>query len=161
MKLYRVLVLAALPTLLAGCITHGPWPSLAQRPDERLTIDEPVRAAPQIADDSTLRVRINNLVAEARAGNAAFERDYDDAARAAARAGAEGSDSWMAAQQAISRVEAGRGRTSNAAAELHQLATARADEPTSEADRAALAVNIEVVDALVQEQQSRMNRLSR
>src|SRR5438105_2374541 len=125
MKPYRVLAIAA-AALLAGCTTKGPFPSLAPRPDERLTIDEPVRAAPQIADDSALRVRINTLVAEARAGNAAFERDYDDAARTAARAGAAGSDSWMAAQQALSRVEAARGRTSDATAELHQLAVARA-----------------------------------
>ena len=160
MKPFRLLAPCA-AALLAGCITHGPWPSLAPRPDERLTIDEPVREAPQIADDSALRVRINTLVAEARAGNAAFERDYDDAARTASRAGAEGSDSWMAAQQALSRVEAARGRTSNAAAELHQLAVARAGQPTSPADQAALEAGIDQADSVVAAQQARMNRLRR
>lgn len=157
----RALVLAALPALLAGCITHGPWPSLAQRPDEQLTIDEPVREAPRIADDSALRVRINNLVSEARAGNAAFDRDYEAAARAAARAGAEGSDSWMAAQQAISRVEAARGRSSSAAAELHELAVSRAGQPISAADQAALETGIDQADAVVAAQQARLNRIRR
>ena len=160
MKLFRVLVLPA-TALLAGCITHGPWPSLAPRPDEGLTIEEPVREAPQIADDSALRVRINNLVAEARAGNAAFEQDYGDAARTASRAGAEGSDSWMAAQQALSRVEAARGRTSDAAAELHQLAVARAGQPTSPGDQAALEAAIDQADGVVAAQQARLNRIRR
>jgi hypothetical protein len=160
MKLFRVLVFPA-AILLAGCITHGPWPSLAPRPDEGLTIEEPVREAPHIADDSALRVRINNLVAEARAGNAAFERDYDDAARTAAGAGAEGSDSWMAAQQALSRVEAARGRTSDAVAELHQLAVARADQPTSPADQAALEAAIDQADGVAAAQQARLNRIRR
>ena len=160
MKLFRVLVLPA-TALLAGCITHGPWPSLAPRPDEGLTIEEPVREPPQIADDSALRVRINNLVAEARAGNAAFERDYDDAARTAARAGAEGSDSWMAAQQAFSRVEAARGRTGDAVAELHQLAVSRAGQPISPGDQAALEAAIDQADAVAAAQQARVNRIRR
>lgn len=160
MKPYRVLAIAA-AVLLSGCITHGPWPSLAQRPDERLTIDEPVREAPQIADDSALRVRINALLAEARAGNAEFERDYGAAAQAASRAGAQGSDSWMAAQQAISRVEAARGRSSSAAAELHELATARASQPTSASDQAALEAAIDQADGVVAAQQARLSRIRR
>ena len=114
-----------------------------------------------IADDGALRVRINALVAEARAGNAEFERDYDAAAQAASRAGAEGSDSWMAAQQAISRVEAARGRSSSAAAELHELATARAGQPTSANDQAALAAAIDQADGVVAAQQARLNRIRR
>ncbi len=160
MKPSRLLACVA-AALLAGCITKGPFPSLAPRPDERLSIEEPVREAPRIADDSALRVRINTLVAEARAGNAAFERDYDEAARTAARAGAEGSDSWMAAQQALSRVEAARGRSSSAAAELHQLAVARAGQPISPGDQAALEAGIEQADAVVAAQQARLNRLRR
>jgi hypothetical protein len=160
MKPYRVLAIAA-AALLSGCITHGPWPSLAPRPDEHLTIEEPVREAQQIADDSALRVRVNNLIAEARAGNAEFERDYGAAAQAAARAGAQGSDSWMNAQQAISRVEAARGRTSGAAAELHELAAARAGQPTSLADQAALEAAIDQADAVVAAQQARLNRITR
>jgi lipopolysaccharide biosynthesis regulator YciM len=161
MKLFRVLAFACTAAALAGCVSQGPFPSLAPRPDERLAIDEPVREAPQIADDSALRVRINQLAGEARAGGAEFERDYDSAARANARAGAQGSDSWIEAQMALSRVETARGRTTDAVAELHQIAVARANEPTSAGDLAALQAAIDEADGIVAAQQARLNRLRR
>jgi hypothetical protein len=160
MNRFRVLAFSA-AALLAGCVTEGPFPSLAPRPDELLAIDEPVREAPRIADDSALRVRINQLASEARSGGADFERDYDAAARAAGRSGAEGSDSWIEAQQALSRVETSRGRAGDAAAELHQLALARASQPTSPADLAALEAAIDEADGIVAAQQARLNRLRR
>lgn len=161
MKLFRVLVFSCAAAGLAGCVSSGPFPSLAPRPDERLAIEEPVREAPQIADDSALRVRINTLVSEVRSGGAEFERDYDSAARALSRSGAEGSDSWVEAQMALSRIETARGRTDAAAAELHQIAVARAAEPTSPGDQAALQAAIEEADGIVAAQQARVNRLRR
>ena len=161
MTLFRVLAMSCAAALVAGCVSQGPFPSLAPRPDERLAIDEPVREPPRIADDSALRVRINRLLGEARSGDAAFDRDYDAAARAAGRAGREGSDSWIEAQQAYSRVEVSRGRATDAAAELHQLAQARAGQPTSPADLAALEAAIDQVDGIVAAQQARLNRIRR
>jgi hypothetical protein len=161
MKPFRVLVLSAAAASLAGCISEGPFPSLAQRPDERLAIDEPVREPPQIADDSALRVQINRLLAEARGGDADFERDYDAAARASARAGREGSDSWLDAQQALSRAEMSRGRATDAAAELHQIVHARAGQPTSAADQAALDAAIAQADGIVAAQETRLRRIRR
>jgi len=161
MKPYRVTVLTSAAALLAGCVSQGPFPSLAPRPDEQLAIEEPVREAPQIADDSALRVQINRLASEARAGDAAFERDYEAAARAASRAGREGSDSWLDAEQAYSRAEASRTRATDAAAELHQLAQARAGLPTSPGDLAALAAAIAQADQIVAAQQARLNRIRR
>jgi hypothetical protein len=161
MKLFRVLAIAGAAALAAGCVSQGPFPSLAPRPDERLSIDEPVREEPVVADDSALRVRINTLLAEARSGDAAFDRDYDAAARAMARAGAEGSDSWMNAQLALSRVESAGGRASDAAAELHQLAVTRAGEPISPPDQAALEAAIDQADGIVAAQQARLNRIRR
>jgi len=155
----RVPILSCAALLLAGCVSQGPFPSLAPRPDERLSIDEPVREAPQLADDSGLRVQINELLAAARSGNAAFERDADAAARTAGRSGPEGSDSWLAAQVAFSRVEAARSRATDAAQELHQLALARSQQPTSPADLAALQAAIEEADAIVAAQQARINRI--
>jgi hypothetical protein len=67
----------------------------------------------------------------------------------------------MAAQQALSRVEAARGRTSDAVAELHQLAVARAGQPTSPADQAALEAAIDQADAVAAAQQARLNRIRR
>ncbi len=161
MKLSRALLPVCAGALLAGCVSEGPFPSLAPRPDERLAIEEPVREAPQIPDDSALRVRINRLLGEARAGDTAFGRDYEAAARAAGRAGAEGSDSWIDAQQAYSRAEASRLRATDAAAELHQLALERAATPTSPSDLAALEAAIAQADAIVATQQARLNRIRR
>ncbi len=161
MKPLRLPLLASAAMLTAGCVSEGPFPSLAPRPDERLAIEEPVREAPQIPDDSALRVRINTLLAEARAGDEAFERDYEAAARAAARAGAEGSDSWIDAEQAYSRAEASRLRATDAAAELHQLALTHASQPTSASDLEALEAAIAQADAIIAAQQARMNRIRR
>jgi len=161
MKPVRVTLFSCAAALLAGCVSQGPFPSLAQRPDELLAIDEPVRQAPQIADDSAFRVQINNLLGEARSGDAAFERDYADAARAASRAGAQGSDSWVVAEVAFSRAEISRGRATDAATELHQLALARAGQPTSDADLAALQAAITQADEIVASQQARLNRIRR
>ncbi len=147
--------------LLGGCVTEGPFPSLAPRPDERLAIEEPVREAPTVADDPALPARIAALLGEARQGERAFDADYGPAVRAAGRSGPTGSDSWIAAQQALSRVEAARGRTTDAAAELHQLALARAGQAMSAADRQALDDAIAEVDRLVADQQARIDRLSR
>ena len=160
MKPVRVPILCC-AAALAGCVSQGPFPSLAPRPDERLAIEEPVREAPHIPDDSALRVRINRLLGEARSGDAAFERDYEAAARTAGRAGAEGSNSWIEAQQAFSRAEVSRIRATEAADELHQLALARADQPTSPADLAALEAAIDQVDRLVAAQQARLDRIRR
>ena len=161
MKLLRAPLLTSAAALLAGCVSEGPFPSLAPRPDERLAIEEPVREAPQIADDSGLRVQVNRLLAEARSGDADFNRDYDAAARASARAGREGSDSWLDAQQALSRVEISRGRATDAAAELHQLALGRAGQPTSAADQTALDSAIAQADEIVAGQEARLRRIRR
>lgn len=160
MKLVRVPLLCC-AALVAGCVSEGPFPSLAPRPDERLAIEEPVREAPNIPDDSALRVRINTLLGEARAGEAAFERDYEAAARTASRAGPEGSNSWIDAEQALSRAEVSRIRATDAAAELHQLALARSGQPTSPGDLAALDAAIAQVDEIVAGQQARLNRIRR
>jgi hypothetical protein len=156
----RAALFAALAgALLAGCVTEGPFPSLAPRPDERLAIEEPVREAPVVADDPVLRARIAALLAEARGGDRTFEAEYGAAARAAARSGPTGSDAWIAAQLVLSRVEAARGRTAAAAAELHQLALERADQPLSAADREALDSATAAADGLLADQQARLERL--
>ena len=158
----RIFLLALLSSApLAGCVTEGPFPSLAPRPDERLSIEEPVREALIVADDAALRTRVAALLGEARQGERTFDADYGAAARAMGRAGPTGSDSWIAAQQALSRVEAARGRTSDAATELHQLALERSGQATSAADRQALDDAIAEADRLVAGQQARIDRLSR
>jgi hypothetical protein len=159
----RFLALAALLAAgLAGCVSQGPFPSLAPRPAEQEDwTEEPVHAAPVVADDATLRPRIASLVAEAREGERAFAADLPAARRATALPGPEGSDSWIEAQQAISRLQAARGRTDDAAAELHQMRLARSGQPTSAADLAALDAAIEQVGTIAERQQREMDRINR
>jgi hypothetical protein len=144
---------------LAGCVTGGPFPSLAQREGETLPIEEPVRTPAAVADDAALHARIEALVAQARHGMDAFDAAYGPAGRAAAGSAPEGSDRWIAAQQAISRLEAARAETTEAAAELDRLSQARADAPTSTADRDALAQAIAEAERIAANQQDRLNRL--
>ncbi|HYJ52095.1 MAG TPA: hypothetical protein VEW04_02900 [Allosphingosinicella sp.] len=162
MTMPRPALAALAATLLAGCVSQGPFPSLAPRPAELEDwSEEPVRAVPVVADDPALSARIAALLGEARTGQRAFEAEAPAAERVAARAGARGSDSWLEAQQAISRLEAARGSTGAAVAELHALDLARASAPTSEADQAALKAAIEEAEAIAARQQQRIDRLSR
>lgn len=157
----RIIALAAAASL-AGCVSQGPFPSLAPRPAELEDwSEEPVRTAPVVADDAALTTRILGLLAEARAGWRDFEADLGAAERAAAQAGAQGSDSWIAAQEALSRLEAARSRTDQAIEELHQLRRTRADAPSSPADLAALDAAIAEAEAIAARQQQRIDRLSR
>ncbi|MEA3042458.1 MAG: hypothetical protein QOJ53_1984 [Sphingomonadales bacterium] len=157
----RIITLAA-AAWLAGCVSQGPFPSLAVRPAELEDwSEEPVRTAPAVADDAALRTRILGQLAEARAGWRDFEADLAAAERAAAQAGAAGSDSWIAAQEAQSRLEAARSRTEQAIEELQALRRARAEMPTSPADRAALDTAIAEAEAVAARQQQRIDRLAR
>ena len=156
------ILLVLLAASLAGCVARGPFPSLALRPAEQEDwSEEPVHAAPVVADDASIRSRIASLLADARTGVRAFDADLQAAERATARIGPEGSDSWIEAQQAISRLQASRARTDEAEAELNQLRLARAGQPTSAADLAALDSAIEEVHALSERQQSQLNRVNR
>jgi hypothetical protein len=157
MRLRHTVIGAA--ALLAGCVSQGPFPSLAPRPAEREDwSEEPVRTAPAVADDAALRGRIAALLEQARAG-ARGDADLPAAERLAAHSGREGSDSWIEAQQAISRLVAARGETGEALAELHQLRLARAAQPTSQGDLAALDAAIAAAEEMAARQQQRIDRI--
>ena len=157
----RFASLLPLAVLLAGCLSQGPFPSLAQREGERLAIEEPVRAPVEVASDSGLRLRILELRAQAARGERAFDAAYGPAEAAVRAAGAAGSDSWIEAEQAISRLEAARGETMQALAELDRLAAGRADMPTNRDDIEALNGMMAVVQDIADRQQARIGRLSR
>src|SRR3954471_829247 len=159
MKLRQAL--PGVAALVAGCVSQGPFPSLAPRPAERQDwSEEPVRAAPAVADDPALRRRVDALLEQASAGERSFEADYAAAERLAAHAGREGSDSWIEAQQAISRLVAARAATGEALAELHQLRLARAAQPTSSGDLAGLDAAIAEAEQTAAHQQQRIERIS-
>jgi hypothetical protein len=154
--------MAAAALLTAGCVAQGSFPSLAPRPAEQIDMSvDPVRPDPIVADDPALAGRIAALTAEARAGWRDFEAEAGAAARAARASGPAGSDSWVVAQQAISRLEAARARTMAAGAELDQLALERQNLPTSPADRQALEAAIAEAEAIAARQESLLGRIRR
>jgi hypothetical protein len=157
---------AAWPALLAaaaiasGCKPEGTFPSLAPRPIESEDpLEEPIRTPPAVAADPMLRSRAASLLAEARRGDREFETAAGAAAGTARRAGAPGSESWVVAQEAISRAEAARAPAMRALAELDRLATERAGLPTNDADFAAIRAALAEAERLAAGQQQRMDRL--
>ena len=136
------LLSASLLVALAACQTAIPRgePSLAPRSaeaiDPRLPVEAAVDARPA---DAALLGRIAELLRDARASAAAFAAAAPAARAAAAAAGAPQSESWIAAQLALSQLERTRAPFTRAFAELDEMraATARTGN-ASAADLAAL-----------------------
>ena len=149
----------ALPLLTAGCSTGGNFPSLLPRPVEQLSMEEPVRTDPLVASNPAIPARAAALVAEARRGDGLFARAYGEALSQVRGAGPSGSDSWIEAQAAITRVEAARRITAAAAGDLDALLIAQAPDPISPADHQALLDSREAVLAISAEQERRLDSL--
>jgi hypothetical protein len=136
MNLRRLLPTIAL--FLSGCAgTLTGYPSLAKRPIENAPAGEAATPAPSgsapttpapttpapTATDPALQAQIARLTAQAQSGAAAFDKAWPDADRAArAAAGSPvSSDPWVAAQLAISALEAARNDSVSALASLDML----------------------------------------
>ncbi len=147
--------------LAAGCAAPGPYPSLAPRPAEKAYAEEADerRPTPQ-PDDPALAGEIDRLLAAGRAGAAEFDAAFPAAQAAAASAGGAGSDSWIEAQQALSRLEAARARTTAALADLDRLAVERSSAGTlGERDGERLRAATADIQALADAQADRLRRL--
>ena len=152
----------ALPAafLLGGCVAQDGFPSLAQRPAEReVAVDDPVRAAVLVSPDAELRGRIEVLRRQAAEGDRSFEAMLGPAEAAIGAAGAAGSESWIEAEQALSRLESSRAATMQALAELDRLVIARAEIATNSEDFAAIESAIAEVERIAAAQQARWDRL--
>jgi hypothetical protein len=158
----RATLAILVPLLLAaGCAAPGPYPSLAPRPAEKAYAEdaEERRPTPQ-PDDPALAGEIDRLLAEAKAGAAEFDSALPTAQAAAAAAGSAGSDSWVEAQQALSRLEAARARTTAALADLDRLAVERTSAGTLGAgDSERLRRATGEIQALADAQADRLQRL--
>ena len=136
--------------------------ALAPRPAEGVDMTiEPVRQPVEVPSDSGLRLRILELRQQARRGEQAFDAAFGPAQAAVRAAGRRGSDSWVEAQQAISRLEAARSETMRALVQLDQLASGRSAVPTNADDFAAINGTLAVVETLAADQQARIDRLRR
>lgn len=145
---------------LGGCVVEDGFPSLAQRPSElNVSIEEPVRATVDVPSDPAVGARIDELRRLAAEGDRSFTAALGTTEAVLARAGAAGSQSWVEAQQALSRLEATREPTARALAELDRLAITRAEMPTSREDFAAIEAAIAEIGRLSLAQQQRWDRL--
>lgn len=147
--------------MAAACAPEGPYPSLAPRPIEKAMADSEELPAPAaVSDDAGLPARIAALTAQARRGEAEYQAALPDARSAAAGAGASGSDSWIVAQQALSRLEAARATTAAALVDLDALALAEASaRPLSAADKERLDAATRETQAMADKQRAEIARL--
>jgi len=112
--------------MLAGCAAETGAPSLAPRPAEAIDPRVPV-AEVIVSTDVTpgLASQLDALVARAVAGDEAFRAAAANAERLATAAGPAQSESWIAAQQALSAAVAARAPVTVALGEIDSLAAAR------------------------------------
>jgi multidrug efflux pump subunit AcrA (membrane-fusion protein) len=156
-----LLIAGVLGALLGACAAPGPYPSLEPRPGEKAYAEgDPERVPTVQPDDASLGGEIARLTDEARAGDAAFGAALPAANAATGRAGTPGGESWVEAQQAISRVEAARVRTTSALAELDALAIARSNAGRlSPGDRERLEAAVRAIQTLSEAQAGRLSAL--
>ncbi len=135
-----LLASATFALALAGCGAQVPAPSLAPRAVEHQSIEMPLTSPvePDTPADPALAARIATILAAAEAGDAAFaaQRARTEAAVAHGRGAAQGSEEWVAAEEALSALDTLRGAVRDAAAEAEVLR----DDPASAAtgNRAAI-----------------------
>ena len=147
--------------LAAGCAAPGPYPSLAPRPAETAYPDDEEERQPVAQpEDAALAAEIARLTGTAEAGDSEFGAALPAAEAATAAAGGAGSDSWVEAQQQVSRLEAARAPTISALADLDALAVARASAGTlGPGDRERLRAAMARIQGLADAQAARLDRL--
>ena len=120
----RIIVPLLVATFIAACSTPSaePEPSLAPRAAEAIDPRIPIPAeVPPGPVDPALASQLADLVAQARAGIEAFEKRQSNAERLAAGAGPMASESWIAAQQALSLLIEQYGVTTQVATSIDAL----------------------------------------
>ena len=150
---------------IGGCVAPsvGPEPSLAPRAAEAIDPRVPVpNVTPQGPADAVLAARLSGLVNQAEAGRATFQARREDAARLSAGAGAQASESWIAAQQAVARMVAQSGVATRAAGDIDALASARLQERhyITPADQEAIAAAALAVGRISEAQRSAIDQLN-
>jgi hypothetical protein len=157
--------LLLLALLLGGCSAASTGPSLAPRPVESGGFEEPQRTVTAAAPaDSALKGQIDAALGDVRRGQAAFAELLGRTEAAAGAAGEPGGESWVAAQQLLSALEAARGPSTSGLAALDTLIANRLAEgktagaPEIEAARAEAMPIVAAQDAQIERLRSRISR---
>ena len=108
---------------LSACSSAGgPYPSLQPRAAEAIDPRlQPVRPMNDRPATPALVARLAGLVEQARSGEAAFAPAVAEAERLASTAGTPHSESWIAAQEALSAAVAARSPTATALSDIDAL----------------------------------------
>ena len=152
--------LVAALTACAG--PGGPYPSLQPRAaeaiDPRVPVERPMNDRPVTA---ALAARLAELVGQAQSGDTAFQPAADQAEKLAAEAGAPQSESWIAAQEALTAAISAREPTAHALGDIDGLAAALLQSQGGIApnDLAAIQSAAAAVGALDQRQTQRIDAL--
>ncbi|HEV2595809.1 MAG TPA: hypothetical protein VGU01_11465 [Sphingomicrobium sp.] len=103
----------------------GPYPSLQPRAaemiDPRVPVTRPTNDRPV---DAALAARLASLIRQAQIGDQAFDAAASTAERVATGAGAPESESWIAAQEALTAAIAARRPTPSALGDIDELGAA-------------------------------------
>lgn len=150
----------ALVAALAGCTQNpGAYPSLLPRPIESGSFAEPERPAQVATPDAALDARITGFNGSLTAGNQQFAAAAQEAEAkvAVARGVPQGSEAWLDAQTALSRLESLRAPLLIALSDLEEIAIERgkAGQPPYPALDSAIAA----ADAMTTAQGDRIKAL--
>jgi hypothetical protein len=157
-----LLLLLTLPLAASCSITASPEPSLAPRAAEAIDPRLPIPdETPEGTVDPALASRLSELVAEVRSASPAFETKLAVADRLATGAGPNASESWIAAEQALSRLIEQHGVTTRAAGDIDALAASRLEGQRwiAPADRAAISAAAADVASISAHQTEAIDRL--
>ena len=160
----RTILLLALTFGTAACSAPRNYPSLAPRTAEGIDPRVPIDAAPSPGTlDTRTAAALSEAVSAARRGVAEFNRLARVAEGLAAAAGPRQSESWIAAQQALSALGAQHGVTTNAAATIDEIAAAGIDQTRwlSPATQSAIEAAAAEVGAINDAQSALLDRLGK
>jgi len=158
----RLLLPLALLALTTACAAPRNYPSLAPRSAEAIDPRLPIEVDPSPGTlDPRTAAALAEAVAAARGGTVAFNQLAREAEALAAAAGPRQSESWIAAQQALSALGAQHGVTTNAAAEIDEIAAERIDAARwlVPATRAAIEAAAAEVGAINDSQSATIDRI--
>jgi hypothetical protein len=151
-------------SMLAACAPGSAPPSLlpraAEKIDPRVPVVRPMNDRPV---DPQLQARLDGLLGQALAGDTMFDQAIVQAERLAPSAGAAESESWIAAQQALSAAVAAREPTARALGDIDALGGDKlhAAGGLAPADLAAIAEAGAKVAAIDQAQADRLAAVQR